>query len=138
MSISIASVQSILAIDPATRNAGIMVEHASPDELVLALQVTSSHTNSAGICHGGIIFLLADSASGIAANIGTGDSVWVTTASQVHYLASARPGDRLWASCRLRWPAGSGIAHYETIVTDGNNVVSVVDATMKRVRGAAR
>ena len=127
-------IEDVLATDRATTTAGVRVVSETADELVLSLTVTPEHTNGVGVCHGGIIFLLADSASGIWANTAAAGSSWVTTDSQIRFVASARPGDVLEARCRLRWSSGTSTAQYETRVRVGERLVAVVDATMTRLR----
>ncbi|MFF4835354.1 hydroxyphenylacetyl-CoA thioesterase PaaI [Streptomyces sp. NPDC001315] len=90
--------QALLARDACAHAHGIIVEEAGDGHSRLSLTVRPDMLNSHGICHGGIIFLLADTALAYAAN--AGETPAVSTGAQVHYLAPARPGDTLSATCR--------------------------------------
>jgi len=127
-------IENVLATDRATTAAGVQVVSETVDELVLSLPLTPEHTNGVGVCHGGIIFLLADAASGMWANTAVDGSSWVTTDSQIRFVAPARPGDVLEARCRRRPSAATSTAQYETHVSVGQRLVAVVDATMVRRR----
>ncbi len=62
----------------------------------LRLQVRPQHANGHGICHGGIIFSLADSAFAFACN--SRNRVTVAQFNQITYIAPARVGDMLIAT----------------------------------------
>ncbi|MGW2344390.1 hydroxyphenylacetyl-CoA thioesterase PaaI [Streptomyces sp. NPDC001661] len=90
--------QALLAGDACSHSHGISVESAGPGRSRLSMTVRAEMLNSHGICHGGIIFLLADTALAYAAN--DGGAPVVSTGAQVHYLSPARVDDVLRADCR--------------------------------------
>jgi acyl-CoA thioesterase len=53
------------------------------------------------VCHGGIVFALADSAFAFACN--SYDDVTVAAAASIDYLAAAREGDELTAEASELW-----------------------------------
>jgi uncharacterized protein (TIGR00369 family) len=55
-----------LSSSPAWRSAGLQLIEAGPGQSLVEMVATSEMTNFQGICHGGFIALLADSAMGSA------------------------------------------------------------------------
>ena len=58
--------------DPAIDSLGIEVIEVTEGRAVATMTVTESMLNSHGVCHGGIIFLLADTTMDYASNSGAG------------------------------------------------------------------
>jgi len=63
-----ARVDRMIAHDPFMRSLGIKFVAAGPGHAAVQLRVKPSHLNFNGVCHGGVIFSLADTAFGLAAN----------------------------------------------------------------------
>ena len=79
------------------------------------MKVRADMTNGHAICHGGMIFALADSAFAFACN--SQGEASVAASGSIDFLAAAREGDELTASARELWRGGrSGI--YEVTVTN--------------------
>ncbi|MFB8000017.1 hydroxyphenylacetyl-CoA thioesterase PaaI [Streptomyces sp. NPDC056002] len=111
---------ALLADDACSHSHGISVESAAPGQSRLSMTVRAEMLNSHGICHGGIIFLLADTALAYAANDGAAPVV--STGAQVHYLNPARMDDVLSADCEaLHEGAKSGL--YDVTVTNQEGAV---------------
>jgi acyl-CoA thioesterase len=88
---------------------------AGPGTATLAMTVTEAMVNGHGICHGGYIFTLADSAFAFACN--AYDERTVAQHCAITFLKPGRLGDRLTARAVERVRAGrSGI--YDISVTD--------------------
>ena len=91
------------------------LEAASDGHSQVSLTVSDNMLNGHGICHGGVIFALADSAFAFASNA-DGESV-VAAGCDINFVKPAPPGARLTAVCRRRHRRGrSGI--YDAEVTD--------------------
>jgi acyl-CoA thioesterase len=100
--------QSMWAEDNATRGLGMSLDHAAEGEATLSMTVTDAMVNGHGICHGGFIFTLADSAFAFACN--SRNQRHVAQNCQIAYLAPGRLGMRLTATAIERHRAGrSGI-----------------------------
>jgi len=56
------------ARDNASQAAGLQLVDVTPGRAVVSMTVESRHTNGHGICHGGYIFMLADTAFAFACN----------------------------------------------------------------------
>jgi acyl-CoA thioesterase len=95
-----ACVAHMLATDHASRSLGMKLESTGPGRACVSLEVTPAMANGFGICHGGIVFSLADSAFAFACN--TYDDLSVAAAAQIDFLKSARVGDRLTATAQER------------------------------------
>jgi acyl-CoA thioesterase len=101
--------------DRASQALGIRLVAIAPQACTVAMTVRPDMTNGHSICHGGLIFMLADSAFAFACNSG-GEPTVAATAS-IDFLAEAREGDELTASAQELWRGGrSGI--YEVVVTN--------------------
>ena len=91
--------QLLFERDPTIRALGISLEWISPGKASVALTVSNALTNAIGTCHGGYVFLLADTAFAFAAN--SDNRYAVSAAASIEFLAPAREGDRLLAQARL-------------------------------------
>lgn len=106
--------------DRASQGLGMSLEHVAPGEAVLKMTVRHDMTNGHGICHGGFIFTLADSAFAFACN--TYDQRTVAHHCAVTFLRPCRRDDILTAHAVERSREGrSGI--YDVTVRDGRGDV---------------
>jgi len=107
--------QALLSADAASRNLGMRLEEVKPGSARLRMTVRPDMVNGHGLCHGGIVFALADSAFAVACN--TYDAVTVAAAASIDFLAPARVNDELTAQAREVWRSKrSGI--YEIVVSN--------------------
>jgi len=101
--------------DRASQSLGMRITRIAPGEAELTMQVRPDMTNGHHICHGGLVFALADSAFAFACN-SYGEST-VAAAASIDFLAAVREGDVLTAAARELWRGGrSGL--YEIVVTN--------------------
>ncbi len=108
------------ADDNASRGLGMTLEAVGPGTARLAMVVAETMVNGHGMCHGGFIFTLADSAFAFACN--SRNAKCVAAQGAVSFLRPARLGERLVATAEERHLAGrSGI--YDVRVTDGDGQV---------------
>ena len=82
--------------DAASRALGMRIETVGLGHAVLAMEVTAVMANGQKVCHGGVIFTLADSAFGYACN--THNQRAVSASCSIDYLAPAFIGDVLRAT----------------------------------------
>jgi acyl-CoA thioesterase len=109
------SAKAIFAGDHASRNLGFRIEEVRPGFARLRMTVRTDMLNGHGICHGGIVFALADSAFAVACN--TYNAVTVAAAASIDFLAPARANEELTAEAREIWRSKrSGI--YEISVSN--------------------
>jgi acyl-CoA thioesterase len=101
--------------DRASQALGMRITAIAPQSCSVTMQVRADMTNGHRICHGGLIFTLADSAFAFACN--SGGEATVAASGNIDFLAAAHEGDELTARARELWRGGrSGI--YEVTVTN--------------------
>jgi acyl-CoA thioesterase len=98
--------------DAASKQLGMRIESCAPGRATVTMRVRHDMVNGHGICHGGLVFALADSAFAFACN-SYGDNT-VAAGAAIEFLKPAREGDVLRADAAERWRAGrSGIYEIE-------------------------
>lgn len=104
--------------DHASRGLGMRLEAASPGHARLSMTITQAMANGHGICHGGFIFALADSAAAFAANQ-NGD-VDVAQHASISFMRPGRIGETLVAEAVERARTGrSGLYDVRVSTADG-------------------
>ena len=115
--------------DEASRALGMKLLRVAPGEAEISMPVTADKVNGQKICHGGFIFLLADSTFAFACN--TYNKRVVAQHCAVSFLRSAQLDDLLTAHAREVHRGGrSGI--YDVTVTRQDG------ATIAAFRGHSR
>ncbi|MER7072691.1 hydroxyphenylacetyl-CoA thioesterase PaaI [Terrabacter sp. NPDC000476] len=104
----IAFARRMWADDAASRALGMEATTVEGDHAVVTMTVRDDMVNGHGICHGGIVFTLADSCFALACN--SQGRLTVAAGADVSFTAPARLGDVLVAEGRVRSTSGrSGI-----------------------------
>ena len=107
--------------DHATQTLGIRLLETTPGHCRVAMQVRADMVNGHRICHGGLIFTLADSAFAFACN-SYGHNTLAAAAS-IDFLAPAREGDELTASASELWRSKrSGLYQVEVTNQRGERI----------------
>ena len=106
--------------DATSRGLGMALEQVGPGRAVLTMEVTGRMVNGHAVCHGGMIFTLADSAMGFASN--THNDVSLAQHCTVTYLRPARLGEILRAEAVERVREGRG-GMYDVRVTGADGAV---------------
>jgi acyl-CoA thioesterase len=128
-----AAADTMWAQDRASRALGMTLVDISPGRATLTMAVTDTMVNGHGLCHGGYIFALADSAFAFACNSHNQRAVAQTCT--ITYVSPAKLGDRLTAECREVSRVGrSGI--YDVKVTrEVGEVVAEFRGLSRTVKG---
>lgn len=128
-----ACAQRMWSQDTASQNLGMNLERVEAGRSVISVTVTKVMTNGHGICHGGYIFTLADSAFAFACN--TYNQVTVAQHCDITFLAPAHLGDRLTATAIERSRQGrSGL--YDVTVSDQNgNTIAEFRGNSRTTKG---
>ena len=92
------SASKILNRDKTCRWMGITLEEVNEGSASLSLTIKGPHINGHGICHGGIIFTLADSAFAFACN--SRNRASVAQHATITFIEPAQLGDNLIACPR--------------------------------------
>lgn len=123
------SAAAMWANDLASKWLGVEIEAVAEGEATLALTVAPHHCNGHGICHGGVIFMLADSAFAFACN--SRNQVTVAQHNMISFIAPGHQGDRLAATaCEVSLTGRSGL--YDVSVTNQKGQV------IAEMRGCSR
>jgi acyl-CoA thioesterase len=107
------------ARDTASAALGIVISAVSPGRATATMTVTPSMVQGHGTCHGGYLFLLADTAFAFACNT---ERDAVAPGADVEFLAPVRAGDLLVAEAEERTRRGLG-GLYDVTVRRGDEVV---------------
>jgi len=89
-----AAVREMYGADQASQSLGIEILDVAPGRVRLAMRVRPDMVNGLGICHGGIIFALADSAFAFACN--SYGHLTVALDASVHFTKPAKTGELLY------------------------------------------
>lgn len=109
-----ASVRRMWEDDAASRKLGMELHEAAEGRARISMSVTAEMVNGHGMCHGGYLFLLADSTFACACN--SPGPVAVAAGADIVFVASAQLGDVLQAVAEERAAFGrSGV--YDVTVT---------------------
>ena len=112
------------AEDRASPGLGMTLDSVGPGRAVLSMTVTETMVNGHGICHGGFIFTLADSAFAFACN-SHGERA-VAQHCAISFLRPGRRGEMLRAEAVERIRTGrSGITDVRVTGADGTVVAEL-------------
>jgi acyl-CoA thioesterase len=89
-------VAALYAGDSVSQALGIEVLDVAPGRVRVAMTVRSDMANGHGICHGGVLFTLADSAFAFACN--SHGEPMVAAGASIEFLAPTHQGERVIAS----------------------------------------
>jgi acyl-CoA thioesterase len=117
-----ACADAMWAEDNASRGLGMHLEYVEPGEARMAMTVAPSMVNGHGLCHGGFIFTLADSAFAFACN--TYGERTVAQHCSVSFLRPAKLGMRLVATARERARAGRSGIYDVTVVAEPDTLIA--------------
>lgn len=110
-----ACAHAMWAEDRTSQGLGMQLERVGPGEAVLSMTITKAMVNGHGLCHGGFIFTLADSAFAFACN--TYEQRTVAQHCAITFVRPAYLDQRLRAHAVERTRSGrSGV--YDTTVRD--------------------
>jgi acyl-CoA thioesterase len=119
--------------DRASQGLGMEIQLIAPGEAVMSMVVRPDMTNGHGICHGGFIFTLADSAFAFACN--TYDQSTVAQQCAVTFIEPVRQGEVLTAHAVERTRAGRGGIYDVTVRDSRNNVVAEFRGHSRTIAG---
>ena len=122
------------AEDRASQHAGIELADVGPGRATVRMTVAATMINGLGVCHGGWIFLLADTAFAFAGN-SHGPTAYAQAADVV-FVRPARLGERLEAVASERTVYGRN-ALYDVTVRAGDAVVAEFRGRLRTVGDAA-
>lgn len=119
--------------DYAAQMMGIAIIETTPGKAILQMTVRKDMSNGHGICHGGMIFTLCDTAFAHACNNTNKNTV--ASGCTIDYLAPGHLGDVLIASAQERSRSGrTGVYDVEVTRPDGT-LVAVFRGKSYQIKG---
>jgi acyl-CoA thioesterase len=125
--------EAMWARDRASQALGMRIEAIAPGRAVLSMPVRSDMVNGHAICHGGLIFTLADSAFAFACNSYNHNTV--ASACHIDFLAPAREGEVLEAEAVERSLSGRTGVYDITVRVRGGRTVALFRGKSYRISG---
>jgi acyl-CoA thioesterase len=122
------------AADRASAGLGMRLDEVAPGRARLSMPITEAMTNGHGICHGGFIFSLADSAMAFAANP-RGEPAVAQHAS-ITFVRPGRVGEVLVADAVERMHAGRSGMYDVRVATAGGELVAEFRGHTRTIRKA--
>lgn len=119
--------------DRACQALGMRLEAIGPGRAVMSMPVRADMVNGHAMCHGGLIFTLADSAFAYACNSHNHNTV--ASACQIDFLSPAREGEVLEAEAVERALAGRSGVYDITVRVRGGRVVALFRGKSHRIGG---
>ena len=123
----------MLAEDQASRALGMSIDSVSPGLAVLSMSVVPSMVNGHGLCHGGYIFMLADSAMAFASS--SRGQRTVAQHCQISYIAPGRLGMRLTAEARERHRAERSGIYDVTVKSEAGETIAEFRGQIRSILG---
>jgi acyl-CoA thioesterase len=119
--------------DHATNALGMALLYIKPGEALLTMRVRADMVNGHHICHGGLIFTLADSAFAYACNSYNHNTV--ASACHIDFLAPAHEGDTLQAHALERTRSGRTGVYDVTVSNSSGTTVALFRGKSYRIGG---
>lgn len=120
--------------DAASKWMGFDIDWVAEGKAQLSMQVKDHHCNGHGICHGGIIFALADSAFAFACN--SRNQSTVAQQNSITFVAPAQLGDRLIATASELSLAGRSGLYDVTVTTGDERLIAAFRGLSRQIKGA--
>lgn len=127
------SVAALYDGDRASQSLGIHILEARPGYAKVSMRVREDMLNGHAVCHGGLIFSLADSAFAFACN-SHGGAV-VAAAAAIDFLAPAHGGDELTAVASERWRSKRNGVYEVTVVNQRGDTIALFRGRSHQIRG---
>jgi acyl-CoA thioesterase len=125
--------QAMWPRDNATQALGMTLSAIGPGTATMLMPVRRDMLNGHGICHGGLIFTLADSAFAYACNSYNLNAV--ASGCQIDFLAPAREGELLEAQATERAAAGRTGVYDIAVRVQGGRQIALFRGKSHRIGG---
>ena len=125
--------QAMWSRDQAAQALGMRLDAIGPGHARLSMAVRPDMLNGHGICHGGLIFTLADTAFAYACN--SYHKSTVASACHIDFLAPAKEGETLEAEAVERSASGRTGVYDVTVRTAGGKTIALFRGKSYRING---
>jgi acyl-CoA thioesterase len=119
--------------DPASQRLGMTLDDIRPGYARMSMRVREDMLNGHGTCHGGYIFMLADSAFAFACNSHNFNTVGA--GCSIDYLAPSREGDLLTAQAQEQALSGKTGVYDVVVANQEGRTVALFRGKSHRVSG---
>jgi len=131
--LALAAGEQMWRADRASKWLGMKLEEIRAGYTRLSMTVTADMTNGQQLCHGGLIFSLADSSFGFACNSRNQRALAASCA--IEFLAPARLGDRLTSECREQALAGRNGVYDARVANQNGELIALFRGKSSTVKG---
>lgn len=122
------------AADQASHWLGIELGEVTPGTAVLTLTVQPNHCNGHGICHGGFIFTLADTAFAFACN--SYNQAAVAQQNAITFCEPGHVGDVLTAHAVEVVRQGRSGVYDVTVTRQDGTIIAVMRGNSRTIKGS--
>ncbi|MFL4469589.1 hydroxyphenylacetyl-CoA thioesterase PaaI [Tateyamaria armeniaca] len=119
--------------DRASQALGMSIAAIGPGTATLTMPVRDDMLNGHGICHGGMIFTLADSAFAFACN--TYNALTVAQSNQITYLSPGPAGETLTATAHEVARAGRSGTYDVIVMTSAGDQIALFRGLSRTIQG---
>lgn len=127
------SAQALYERDRASQALGMRLRAVRPGWAQVAMMVRADMLNGHDLCHGGIVFALADSAFAFACN--SYNESTVAAAGAIDFLSAARLGDELTAEASELWRTRRNGIYEITVTNQRGERVALFRGRSYRIEG---
>lgn len=128
-----ATAEAMWSRDRAAQALGMKIVRVQPGKALLTMAVRTDMVNGHHICHGGMIFTLADTAFAYACNSYNKNTV--ASACHIDFLAPAKEGDLLEAEAVEQSASGRTGVYDITVRVAGGKTVALFRGKSYRING---
>lgn len=125
--------KTLLERDPASRALGLELAEIGPGHARMTMRVREDMLNGHQICHGGYIFLLADTAFAFACNSHNHNTVGA--GCTIEYLAPGRLGDLLTANAQEQTLSGKTGVYDVKVTNQEGRILALLRGKSHRIGG---
>ncbi len=126
--------EQMLIEDTACQTLGITLDEISPGRALLSITVRPGMLNGHTTCHGGHIFLLADSAFALACN--SRNQRTVAASADISFVRTAHEGETLHALAQERWREGRNGIYDVTVTNEKGETIAEFRGKSRTVTGS--
>jgi len=127
------SAEAMWASDDASKWFGMTLDKVGPGTATMSMTVQHCQTNGHDICHGGIIFALADSAFAFACN--SYNKVTVAQSNSITFTAPGKTGERLTADAKEVVRSGRSGTYDVTVANQDGTVIALFRGLSRTISG---
>ena len=120
--------------DRASRLLGMRLIEVRPGHARVSMRVTQEMVNAQHVCHGGMIFSLADSSFAYASN--SHNQRALAASCSIEFLAPAQIGDELTAEAQEAAHAGRTRIYHVRVTNQRQELIALFSGKSATVKGA--